>query len=172
MFLQFGAMFSLCDGWDGSFTNTLVWQNCTIEFTYCFRITEQGFHEIKIAKINVLAPCNGSFFDNNKEAITDEIIKFISLSPLVVVSWDNLVPECPDYTCLIKWNDAICYDGWGYNSEEKKWEMNVCDEVTRSCNETIHICFESEPPPRHLKVERIGFFSGPPCPEFCTSNCE
>jgi len=47
--------YSICEGYDGYYTDAITYGGCVIEFTYCYRVNDDtGLHEIAITCIIVL----------------------------------------------------------------------------------------------------------------------
>ncbi len=161
-------------GWDGSYTVDTVVNGCNVEYTYCYKIDENGFHCISLNDIKFGAGCDSAFIEKAMKEFTEEILLQIGLGEAVVKRWDIVgeIGPCPDNTmCLLKLDDAICYDGLKLN-EKKQWIMNKCDNEIRGCNEILYYCWDYDVKPRKLVIRHVGMtVTGPPCKYPCHTNC-
>jgi len=137
-----------------------------------------GLHEVALSNVYVQPPCQPSDFENNKTAITDAMLLNIAASGILDSLWNFQIPECPNDLCLVRWRDAICYSRWEYFPPSTPgspygWRMVKCDNITRSCGETIRICWEIVDGRRVLKIFRAGsmYPSCPTPPGNCKNNC-
>jgi len=150
---------------------TLTYNGCTYEYRYCYAEID-GYHCIALSDIVVLAPCSYLDFENNASDIVDNMLIAIATDPYII-AWTGHtgVPDCPDGECLQKIYDAICYNGWTiYTRYTVTWQMNKCDDLIRSCNETVYVCWDSVN--NRYQVIRRGFEIGPPCEYPCSSTCD
>jgi hypothetical protein len=160
--------------WDGSISDYTDYNGCTYHFTFCYRIDNLGYHCIAIAQIEVIPPCDGDDFEANMQDVTDAIIIRIAKNNELrqVKGWEGLeIPECPATTCFLKIYDAICYHGWIYNDVTGFYEMDKCDDLIRTCNETAYVCWELINGNQVARVVRQGFMQGTPCDESTGENC-
>ncbi|HPI20456.1 MAG TPA: hypothetical protein PKY56_08795, partial [Candidatus Kapabacteria bacterium] len=180
-------------------TRTVLIDGCWYMYSFCLGINQWGLHEVKLTDIQILAPCTGDNFEANSQYITDEILKDLADSGWLYYLWGYEIPECPGQLCLVRWYDAICYNGWYYEGPPDPpdspvdlakynflenletvgvWKMNKCiDSLSRSCGETIRICWELRNGVRTLVLTRTGSAYGPPCPTDslgapCHTNCD
>ncbi len=172
-------------GYDGPEQSTVTYEGCTIGFEYCYMIDGFGLHHITITGIFVYPPCDESVYEEKKGIINDQILASIALGEIVVGEWGLPIPLCPNGTlCLLKINDAFCYNGWykDYDIEELKppppeeypyvLRMQVCDDgEVRSCHSTIYFCWEIKDNQQILHIEKYGYQEGHECPENCEWNC-
>lgn len=175
MVIAYTKMVACPDNWKDSGTQTITYNGCTYEYSYCYGLIN-GLHCISISEIIILPPCTGSDFENNPTEITESILIAILTTPDITkwAGYEGGIPECPDgFLCTIKIYDAICYNGWipftRYNEDLGTFEivitMNKCDNEPRSCNETIYICWDAVN--QKYQMYRAGYETGPECPEPC-----
>ncbi len=166
------------DGWTDSGIKTIVYNGCTYEYSYCYGLL-YGIHSISLSFINVLPPCTYLDFENNAQEVTNAVLIAICTDP-VIYTWAGYltIPVCPDgFLCTFRIYDAICYNGWTIYTRKNKdgtytvlWQMNKCDDLIRSCNETIFICWDEVN--QKYQITREGIESGPDCEYPCHTNCE
>ncbi len=159
---------------DGPLTGLVSYDGCDYDYVYCLCINEYNLHEVVLTDIMVRDPCNYENFELKKGLITDNILIDIAKSGNLETYWSVAIPECPDALCIVRWRDAICYDPdrWDYDSTTCKWYMHKCDDETRSCGETVLICWELINNEIVYFITRTGRQYGPECTEPCTTNCE
>ncbi len=160
-------------GWDSSFTVNTVILGCNVEYTYCCKIDGYGNHCISLNDIKFGYDCDSAFIEKAMKDFSEEILLQIGLGDAVFM-WgiESEIGPCPDNTmCLLKLDDAICYNGLKLN-EKKQWEMNKCDNEIRGCNEVLYYCWNYGHKPKTLEIRHEGMtVTGPPCKEPCHTNC-
>lgn len=160
-------------GWDGPIVVTTNIYGCQVEYSYCYKIDENGYHCISLNEIKFSAACDSAFMASNIASLTDSILAEIALGE-ISQKWGtiNEIGPCPTGTmCFLKLDDAICYNGWILNVK-KQWVMNKCDNEIRSCNEVVYYCWDYSYKPRKLVVRREGTtMIGPKCSLPCKTNC-
>lgn len=165
--------------WNGPVTDQFTYDNCTIVYTYCYRINLlSGDHEINVNDIRIVDPCNPSLYEANKAAINDSIISYIARGPIVsgpkkCGGWDLHIPPCPDILCLSVY-DKICYSGWLYDDAHGEYYMNKCDDLLRACHTYANLCWTIVNGQQVVQVTYFGPPRGPACPQIpmpCNDNC-
>ncbi len=165
--------------------HTTTFNGCTIGYTFCYG--EYGNYDaISLGEIIIYPPCTGDVYENNKEALTNQILLEIPLSQEIITYYGGpgYIPICPNGSmCFIRVYDAICYSGWYKDYDIKDliprppepyvWRMEVCDDgELRACYSTIYYCWEIIGNEQVLRMEKYGSKVGHECPENCEWNCE
>ncbi len=178
-------------GYAQSDWKTTTFNGCQIGYLFCYGEIG-GYEGFSLQEIIVYPPCDQDVYENNKETLTDQILKEIAQSPEIGSLFPgnpDYIPECPDGTlCLLTVNNAFCYDGWekkDYTKFEKPqpedpdpydyiWVMRICDDGNlRTCHSIIYFCWStSDTEEPVLLMYKNGYQLGPPCPYPCKWNCE
>jgi hypothetical protein len=115
---------------------------CTYYFSYCYGINGLGLHEIILTEIwlDYNEDACAARFENYQGYYTNQILLKIAQSDFIEDEWNLEIPECPNFLCMIRWRDAICYEYWfgdKHYPPNGRTRMFKCDNEVRSCNETV-----------------------------------
>lgn len=168
------------DNWRGPVTFTFSEGGCEYDAFICYRVDPAtGFHEIAISGWIVKEPCEPRNFEISPKTVKNALIQQMVRSGYLEGLWGQVIPECPNNLCFVRWRDALCYCGWEAIKDDSTGRINhkmiLCDHDghLRSCNETVRVCWETdENGQRELKIMRIGHFSGERCADTCKVDCD
>ncbi|HPO63674.1 MAG TPA: hypothetical protein PK762_11400 [Candidatus Kapabacteria bacterium] len=158
-------------GWTSG-AGTITYNGCVYVYMYCYGISN-GYHCITMTDLAVRAPCTPEDFEDNSQAVTDQILLQIGAYLDNQNFFEDSIPPCPGGMCLLNISDNICYNGWYYSKGYYHMKTEECkDGKPRACNETIYYCFEVINGQKVYRLIRNGFPIGEPCKYPCQSSCQ